>query len=239
VPNRVLVVDDDPLLCELIQEVLRSDRIEAHALTNSAQAAARLREEKFDAVFLDVRMPPPDGMELARQMRASGLNQKTPIVMITGEEDRTVLTRGFEAGATFLLFKPVDRQSVLRLIHVVQGPIERERRRFTRVKAACKVSIELGEARLSGTTLDLSLNGMLVQAGRALPLGSLVKVNLELTPGAPPIRATARVARVVGADCIGLQLEGLGMAETERLQEFLLPRIAAAMAEKPSAKLAT
>src|ERR1700732_766654 len=89
-----------------------------------------------------------------------------------------------------------------------------------RVKVLCKVSIELGEERLNGTTLDLSLNGMLVQAGRALPFGSQVKVSLELAPGAPPMRLAARVARVVGADCIGLQLEGLGMVESERLQEF-------------------
>ncbi|MFY9529031.1 MAG: response regulator, partial [Candidatus Acidiferrales bacterium] len=70
--NRVLVVEDDPITCELIQEVLSSAEIEAHAVTDSTKAAARLRENKFDAAFLDVHMPAPDGIELARQIRASG-----------------------------------------------------------------------------------------------------------------------------------------------------------------------
>ncbi|MGH9574215.1 MAG: response regulator, partial [Candidatus Acidiferrales bacterium] len=73
-PNRILVVDDDPTVCELVQEVLNSAGMESCALTNSKRAATHLAQEKFGAVFLDVRMPPPDGIELTRQIRASGLN---------------------------------------------------------------------------------------------------------------------------------------------------------------------
>ena len=65
VPARVLVVDDDALTCELIGEILCSAGMEAASLTDSTEAAARLRTDKFDAIFLDVRMPPPDGIELA------------------------------------------------------------------------------------------------------------------------------------------------------------------------------
>jgi len=233
-PSRVLVVEDDPILCGFIQEVLSLADMEAHALTDSAQAAARLREEKFDAVFLDVRMPPPDGIELARQMRASRLNRTTPIVIITGEKDRGLMTRAFQAGANFFLYKPVDRTRLLQLIRVTQGSIQRERRHFRRVKVNRKVSIESGQDRLNGRTLDLSLNGMLVQVTRVLPVGSLVQVNLELSPTTPPMRAAARVARVVGDDCMGLQLENVGMAENERLQELLLPLISAAMNQDPA-----
>ncbi len=131
-PIKILVVDDDPITCELIEEVLSSVGIEAHTLTDSNPAAARLKEEKFDAAFLDLRMPPPDGIELVRRMRASGINQKTLIVMITGEQDRAFLTRAFQLGANFVLFKPIDRHSLMRLIRATQGPIERERERFSR-----------------------------------------------------------------------------------------------------------
>jgi DNA-binding response OmpR family regulator len=128
-PNKVLIVEDDPRLCEFIQEVLGSAEMEAHAETDSTQAAVRLREEKFDAVFLDVRMPPPDGIELAQQMRASGLNRTTPIVIITGEGERDLMTRAFEAGANFVLFKPVDRTRLLHLIRATEGSILSERGR--------------------------------------------------------------------------------------------------------------
>jgi DNA-binding response OmpR family regulator len=227
VPSKVLVVEDDPALCNFIQEVLSSEEMEADGVTDGTQAAARLRVEKFDAVFLDIRMPPPDGIELARLMRASKLNRTTPIVMITGEQERGVMTRAFQAGATFFLSKPVDRTRLLRLIRVTRGSIQHERRRFERVKVSCKVSIESKQDRFDGTTLDLSLNGMLVQAHHVLPLGSLIQVSLELSPATPPVRVAARVVRVVGDDCMGLQLENIGEAESEHLQEFLLPLISA------------
>jgi CheY-like chemotaxis protein len=100
VPNRVLIVDDNATVCELIQEVLSSAEMESCTLTDSEQAATRVTEERFDAVFLDVRMPAPDGIELTRQIRASGLNRRTPIVIITGEEDNAVLKRAFEAACS-------------------------------------------------------------------------------------------------------------------------------------------
>ncbi len=230
--GKVLVVDDDPIVCELIQEVLTAAEIEAHALTDSAQAAALLREERFDGAFLDIRMPAPDGIELVRQMRTSGLNQRTLVVMITGEEDRGVLTRAFQAGANFCLFKPVDRQSLLRLVRATEGSIHREKRRFTRVRLRRKVLIESGADRVNGTTLDLSLNGMLVQADHALPIGCHVRVSLELEPGTPSLRGAARVVRLTEEGCLGLQIESLGVPESQRLQEFLLPLILGEI-EKP------
>jgi CheY-like chemotaxis protein len=227
VPNRVLVVDDNPVICELIQEVLSSAEMEAFTLTDSSQAAAYLAREKFDAVFLDVRMPSPDGIEITRRLRAAGLNRSTPVVIITGEEDHAVLKRAFDAGASFFLFKPIDRHSILRLIRVTEGSIQREARRYQRVKMSCKVSLECGEKRISGTTLDLSLGGMLVEAPHALPVGSTVQVSLEPKVGTPPLRLTARVVRRAGEDCMGLQIENAGREEAKGLQEFLLPLILA------------
>jgi PleD family two-component response regulator len=119
-PARILVVDDDPLSAELICEILRSAGLDASFLTSSAEAAARLKRERYHAVFLDMRMPAPDGAELARQVRASRVNSSTVIVMITGEQDRTVMGRAFEAGVEFFLFKPVERNKLLKLIRARQ-----------------------------------------------------------------------------------------------------------------------
>jgi CheY-like chemotaxis protein len=70
VPAHVLVVDDDPLTCELIREILCSAGMEAASLTDSTEAASRLRIDKFHAIFLGVRMRPAEGTELARQIHA-------------------------------------------------------------------------------------------------------------------------------------------------------------------------
>jgi CheY-like chemotaxis protein len=224
-PARVLVVDDDPLTGELICEILLSAGLDARFLTSSAEAAELLTREKYHAVFLDMRMPTPDGADLARQVRASRLNASTVIVMITGEQDRAVMGRAFEAGVEFFLFKPVDRNKLLRLIRVTEGSIERERRRFTRVQLRCRVSVESSNERLEGTTLDLSLSGALIQSRSVFPLGTVVKLSLEFEAGAAPLRSSARVVRTVGADCMGVQYENLGAQESKRLQERLLPLI--------------
>ncbi len=83
--------------------------------------------------------------------------------MITGEGDRTLLGRAFEAGVNFFLFKPIERHRILRLIRVSADSIEREARRFSRVKLRCNVALECESKRLTGTTLDISLGGLFVR----------------------------------------------------------------------------
>ncbi|PYU19288.1 MAG: two-component system response regulator, partial [Acidobacteria bacterium] len=61
------------------REVLTSAHLDA--------SAARLKKEKFNALSLDLRMPPPDGIELTRQIRSSRLNRVTPVIVITGETE--------------------------------------------------------------------------------------------------------------------------------------------------------
>jgi CheY-like chemotaxis protein len=227
VQSKILIVDDDPTVCEMIQDVLNSADLETITDTSSQQAVTRLELEKFQAVFLDMNMPSPDGLELTRWIRASGLNRTTPIVMITGEDDRTLLARAFEAGASFFLFKPIDRHRMLRLIRVAEGPMQREARRYQRVKVNCKVSIELNQEQVSGIALDLSLGGMFIQASRTLPVGSIVLVRLEIGPGAPPLNLAARVVRSSANNSMGLQLENNGPEQNKKLQEYLLPLVLA------------
>ena len=229
--NGILVVDDDPLICELIRDVLESAEIKSRTTSDSRQASILLREAKFDAVFLDVRMPAPDGIALARQARASALNRTTPIAMITGESDRHLLTTLFEAGATFVLFKPIDRHRLLRLLRVSEGIIQREARQFQRVKVTCKVSMQMAQERSVGRTLDMSLNGTMICADKTFPVGSMIQVDLELTPGKPRLSGTAKVVRIVGVDCMGLHFENVPPENARKMQEFLLPLILAIEAE--------
>ena len=220
--TRVLVVDDDPATCELIQEVLVSAEIDCLALTRSERASTHLAREKFDAIFLDVNMPAPDGIELTRKIRSGGLNASTPIMVITGEDDRGLLARAFSSGANFFLYKPIDRHDILRLLRATHGSIENEKRRFRRVNVRGKVSIACGSERLTGSTLDVSLGGVFVQASHMLPLGSVTRVSIDLKSEAA-LTVSARVLRVAGEDCMRMQFDNLGVKEAKRLQDFLLP----------------
>jgi len=222
-PTRALIVDDDADLAELVGAILTSAGMEAEVITKSQEAVERLPKEKFDVVFLDVRMPAPDGIEVARRTRAAGFNQKTPIVMITGESDLRLQRQAFDAGANFFLFKPVDRMRLLRVVRSTRGTVEREQRRFQRVGVSRKVSIATSGKSIDGTTVDLSLGGVLVQAAETLSKDSTVAVFLHL--GGGPIRAKGRVVRVLEENKMAIQFQELAQVDSERLQEFLLPLI--------------
>jgi CheY-like chemotaxis protein len=226
VPQRAQVVDDDLETCKLIQAILHSADMEALISTDSAEAVELLRNRKFDAVFLDVNMPPPDGIEVTRLMRASGYNQKTPVIMVTGEEDPSVLGRGFQAGANFFLFKPINKQRLLNLSRTTHSAVQREKRHYQRVVVSHNVQVLLDGDVLEGETIDVSLNGLLVRAPRPFAVGSRVSARLFLSSGTPPITADGTVVRVAGPHT-GIHLENIGKDASKRLQDFLLPLILA------------
>ena len=239
--NGILVVDDDPLICELIQDVLETSEIRSRTTTDSQQALILIQQEKFDAVFLDVRMPEPDGITLARQIRASALNRTTPIAMITGESDRHLLTKLFDAGATFVLFKPIDRHRLLSLLRVSEGLIQREARQFQRVKVTCRVSLQMGQEQSLGRTLDMSLNGAMVCVDKIFPIRSVIQVALELktwignrqriaADGVAPIELVFGVSAFPHADEKFSGLKSNNTAHPERVTQIRV----AALIEKAS-----
>jgi DNA-binding response OmpR family regulator len=224
-PSRVLVVDDEPSVCDLIQNILSTVGMEVLALTRSAEVATYIRNEKFAIVLVDLRMPAPDGIEITRQIRASSLNQRTPLVMLSDDPKAGAISEGFGAGANFFLYKPVDRARLLKLIRATQGAVEHERRRFRRVALRMKVRLGFENREIEGETIDVSLNGMLVKAPTTLPVGSPVQVSLFLSPGTKPIVGSGAVARKLNENQMGIYLNQLTAADSERLQEFLLPLI--------------
>jgi len=223
--RRGLIVDDETAVCEMVGKVLSSAGIEALTLTNSTGAPGLFNEGKFDVVFLDLHMAAPDGIELARQVRVSRWNRATPIVLISDDQRPSAMSVGFEAGASFFLYKPIDKDRLLKLIRATQGPAEQERRRTRRIVIQSKVRLRYRADELEGETVDVSLSGVLVKAHRTFPVGAPVNVAMQLSPRARPIVGVGSVARVMGGNQMGIQLDQLSSGESERLQEFLLPLI--------------
>ena len=223
--RRTLVVDDEPAECELIHGVLSSSGIETLTLNSGADAEQYLRDEKFAAVLFDLRMPSPDGLDLARLARSSGINQMTPIILLSDDQSPAAVSQGFAAGASFFLYKPIDKARLLKLVRATQGAVEHERRRFRRVPLQSKVRIDSEKGEWEGETIDVSLNGMLVKCPARIPAGSPVHVSLYLSPEMKPVVGFGSVVRVLAENRMGIQLNRLTMAESGRLQEFLLPLI--------------
>lgn len=225
--SRALVVDDEPAICELIHGVLATAGFDALAVVKSSEAEQHIGSEKFAVLLFDFRMPPPDGLALARLTRRSGINQMTPIILMSDDQSTAATSQGFAAGASVFLYKPIDKKRLLALVRATHGAIEHERRRFRRVPLHAKVRIGSEKDEWECETIDVSLNGMLVNCPVSLPLsaGSSVRVSLDLAPGAQPIKGFGSVVRRLDETRMGIQLTQLAAAESGRLQDFLLPLI--------------
>jgi DNA-binding response OmpR family regulator len=223
--KRAIIVDDEPATCELIEKVLTSAGIESLTVTRSEDAPEILRHGKFAVAFLDYKMASPDGPTLARQMRASGSNRLTPIVLISDDQRPAAMAKGFEAGASFFVYKPIDKDRLLRLIRATQGAIDDIHRRTRRVQVKSKVQITFRGQEIQGETVNVSLEGMLIRTPRMLPVGSSVGVSLLLNQAMKPVVGAGSVVRLNGHEEMGIHLGRLTREESQRLQEYLLPLI--------------
>jgi CheY-like chemotaxis protein len=221
--KRALIVDDEPCNCELLERVLVGAGVEPVTVNNGAEALGTLRHSRFVMLFLDYRMAFPDGLELTRQARDSTFNRRTPIVLISDDQHPTAMHRGFEAGASFFLYKPLDKDRVVRLLRATQGAMQQAERRTRRVALHSKVLLRYRGQEIEGETLDVSMEGLLIKSQKTIPIGSSVDVSLHLNHTMSPILGAGSVVRLDGHDNIGVQLGRLKISESQRLQDFLLP----------------
>jgi DNA-binding response OmpR family regulator len=223
--KRAIIVDDEPATCELIEKVLTSAGISSLSVKQSGEAADLLRRGKFAVAFLGCHMPFPDGLALTRQMRDSDYNRTTPVILISDDQRPGAMSKGFEAGASFFLYKPVDKDRLQRLVRATHGAMDHEIRRTRRVPLRSRVLIRFCGQEIEGETVDVSMQGLLVRAQRMIPIGSSAEITMELSQAIPPIVGTGSIVRVHGKDQMGIHLGRLALAESQRLQEFLLPLI--------------
>jgi CheY-like chemotaxis protein len=117
---RVLVVDDSIVVRHILVLTLR--QMPEYTLAtidqagNGAIALARLREQRYDLVLSDVRMPYMDGLELVRQVRGGLRDAKTPIFLISTLGSEEDVQRGLDAGATAYILKPLSPHVIMKAL---------------------------------------------------------------------------------------------------------------------------
>ena len=100
---RVLVVDDDSALAEMLGIVLRTDGFEPAFVTDGSRAVKAFRETRPDIVLLDLMLPGASGIDVCRAIRAES---GTPIIMLTAKTDTVDVVLGLESGADDYVMKP-------------------------------------------------------------------------------------------------------------------------------------
>lgn len=104
--RRVLVVEDDLSIRELLQLHLGLAGFAVDDVGNGREALDRAREREYDLLVLDVMLPGLDGVSLCRAVRAGGPNVNTPILMLTARDSEADTVIGLESGADDYLTKP-------------------------------------------------------------------------------------------------------------------------------------
>jgi putative two-component system response regulator len=110
---RVLVIDDDPSVAELLGRIVTRDGYDVAVAADGATAFAAIAEQGPDVILLDVMLPGMNGFEICRRLKQESRTRLTPVVLVTGLGDRERRIAGMEAGADDFLTKPIDAQELL------------------------------------------------------------------------------------------------------------------------------
>ena len=115
--NRLLVVDDDSRLRDLLVRYLGEQGFDVRAVADAAQMDKIRSREHYDLIVLDLMLPGEDGLAICRRLRGTG--DRTPIVMLTAKGDDIDRIVGLEMGADDYLPKPFNPRELLARIHAV------------------------------------------------------------------------------------------------------------------------
>jgi DNA-binding response OmpR family regulator len=174
---RLLVVEDELRMLELLQRGLTEEGHTVFCAVDGSQALHKVREQEFDVVILDVMLPKMSGFELAVQMRTE--RNPTPVLMLTARDSVPDIERGLDLGADDYMTKPFSFHELLLRLRAVK-----------RRASACKpLTLQLKdlwldpathEVRRAGEALSLTrteyslLECLLRNAGRVVPRAALI-----------------------------------------------------------------
>jgi two-component system, OmpR family, phosphate regulon response regulator OmpR len=185
VPDRILIIDDDERLTEMLSVYLRSRGFEVDCRADARGGISALEGGKIDAVILDVMLPDMDGFEVCRRVRAKS---EVPILMLTARGDATDRVVGLEIGADDYLPKPFDPRELLARL----GAVLRRTRRTSIPPAA--------PLRFGRLTIDKQARAVLVD-GRSRELtGRQYDMLLLLAERAGRVQTREQIMEALGGE---------------------------------------
>src|SRR6188768_2831056 len=143
---RVLVVDDDPALAEMLGIVLRSEGFLPSFVADGERALAAFREARPDIVLLDLMLPGMSGIDVCRAIRAEA---GVPIVMLTAKSDTVDVVLGLESGADDYVVKPFKPKEL----------VARIRARVRRLDPEVQESLSIGDLAIDVAGHAVTRNG--------------------------------------------------------------------------------
>ncbi|EGR3135282.1 response regulator transcription factor [Vibrio parahaemolyticus] len=150
--SRVLIVDDDVPLCELLEVVLQDEGYTVSSVHCGESALQYMEKTPVDLVLLDVMLPNLNGMQVARRICQ---RFATPILMLTALNDENSMLDGYQAGADQYIGKPFNVAELLMRIKAILRRVGLERQRQTICNTAQSISDQLTSLPLTSTEAEL------------------------------------------------------------------------------------
>ncbi len=171
-PDHILILDDDPEICNLLRQYLEKNSLRATTVNNGKALWKMLDEKHIDLIVLDLMLPGEDGLELCRNLRAR-LNIPIIILSALGEETDRII--GLEMGADDYLTKPFNPRELLARIKVIL--------RRSRTLPGRNETETLSQLLFVNWTLDLTTRHLISPEKLVIPLSGgefrLLRVFLE------------------------------------------------------------
>lgn len=141
---KVLLIDDDQQLSELLVEYLNSEGFEVTCCFDGVTGLAKAFDDSIDIILLDVMMPNLNGFEV---LKALGGSHKTPILMLTAKGDEDDKVKGLELGADDYLAKPFHHKELVARINAILRRINKLNENTpTKTSSLCVNNVELNDA---------------------------------------------------------------------------------------------
>jgi DNA-binding response OmpR family regulator len=187
--SRILVVEDDPDIAELLRHFLQRASHDVEVLTQGQDALPRLRERLPDLVILDRMLPGMDGLEICRQLRASPALADLPVMMVTARAEESDRIVGLELGADDYITKPFSAKEVVARVNALlrrslrSAPGHAQTPSTSRVLAygAIRVDLEQHVVTLDGTEVRLTAKEFLLLQYFLEHRGRVLSRDLMLT----------------------------------------------------------
>jgi len=177
---KILLVDDTKLLLEMEKGFLANSPVQILTADNGKEALTIISQEKPDLVLLDQNMPVMNGISCLSAIRNNPTSYQIPVIMVSSTTSKEDHQAFIQAGCNDFLLKPLERHSFLSKVRKFLPVINQ---RNPRVPCRMKVQFEFGGQKFSGTSENVSLNGLFVASSCKVLVESFLLLEFSL-PGA-------------------------------------------------------
>ena len=115
-PFRILVVEDEPVIRELVRSMLHDGPVEVETAANGVDGLKRARTQTFDLILLDVVLPLMDGVTVCRMLKADPATAGIPLYMLTAKVKKADVEAALTAGANGYIHKPFRAAELMELV---------------------------------------------------------------------------------------------------------------------------